>query len=586
MGGSCTKSSRVGVDNQLDVSAALLHAKRAVALSSEASAGGSQNSALERELDLLVQILQPSKRHPNALSQRSVTFSSMLTEDIAEHSDEDAPDEHVVDWLRETLEGGAANLHRAPSRSVSKELSTTEHADPAASQTSLWVLPEVMTRCLSGELIDQPLSFSEAASADALAALDSWDYDTLALQEASGGHALLLLGEALLERHGLYDACSVERATARRFFLALEACYGNNAYHNAMHGADVAVGVHRFLSKFGLLERLSKLQLLGALIGALAHDFNHPGSNNGHEVRARTERARTHADSSVLERHHLHSTFTLLAHPTFDLFGTMPTPDRDACRKLMIDMVLATDLAKHFEFLSTLRALAAEHGSAAAEAAAAAHSHHTTSHHLHILSHHGHGHVAHRHEGASSASGEWKSPFLSDALVDVPLLLSVAVKFADLGHCFKPLGLHKQWTERVTNEFWALGDRERSLGITVSPLCDRTTDTDVPKSQIGFFKFVCVPFYSVVADLIDPTMLPWLRVQANLQTWQLNGATFKKKFRATGQAAVLSRSITTVGTPAARNSARLAVMEHEGKGGGIDGKVKAATRHRRGSVNF
>jgi hypothetical protein len=94
MGGSCTKSSRVGVDNQLDVSAALLHAKRAVALSSEASAGGSQNSALERELDLLVQILQPSKRHPNALSQRSVTFSSMLTEDIAEHSDEDAPDEH------------------------------------------------------------------------------------------------------------------------------------------------------------------------------------------------------------------------------------------------------------------------------------------------------------------------------------------------------------------------------------------------------------------------------------------------------------------------------------------------------------
>ena len=78
----------------------------------------------------------------------------------------------------------------------------------------------------------------------------------------------------------------------------------------------------------------------------------------------------------------------------------------------------------------------------------------------------------------------------------------------------------KKWAERVTNEFWALGDRERQLGITLSPLCDRYTDSNVPESQIGFFKFICVPFYSIVADLIDPTMLPWLRVQAHLKAWE------------------------------------------------------------------
>jgi hypothetical protein len=95
----------------------------------------------------------------------------------------------------------------------------------------------------------------------------------------------------------------------------------------------------------------------------------------------------------------------------------------------------------------------------------------------------------------------------------------VAIKFADLGHCFKPFQMHKKWAQRVTNEFWALGDRERQLGIAVSPLCDRVRDSNVPESQIGFFKFICVPFYSIVADLIDPTMLPWLRVEANLQAW-------------------------------------------------------------------
>ena len=236
MGGSCTKTSRVGIDNQPD--AALLHAKRAVALASEVE--GCKNSALERELKMLLQCLQPSEQHPHALSKRSMTFSAMLSEDIKEHSDEEAPDANVVDWLRETLEGGAAS--RAPSRGVSKELAggtRSEGSIATPSPTSLWVLPDVMTRCLSGELLEQTLSISEAANADAQAALDSWDYDTLALQEASGGHALLLLGEALLDRHGLYDACSVERATARRFFLALEACYGENPCdHQA--GLDLA----------------------------------------------------------------------------------------------------------------------------------------------------------------------------------------------------------------------------------------------------------------------------------------------------------------------------------------------------------
>jgi hypothetical protein len=244
--------------------------------------------------------------------------------------------------------------------------------------------------------------------------------------------------------------------------------------------------VHYFIVNFGLTARLTKLELLAALVGAFVHDFNHPGTNNRHEVRAGTERALTHTDA-ILERHHLHSTFTLLATPAFDLFGAMPADDRELCRKLIVDMVLATDLKMHNDITSTLRTLAAQHGATAA--------------------------------GALPSLENFTSPFQAQALVGVPLLLAVALKFADLGHCFKPFHIHKHWAERITNEFWALGDRERQLGIAVSPLCDRDKDSNVPKSQIGFFNFICVPFYSIVADLIDPTMLPWLRVQANLQEW-------------------------------------------------------------------
>lgn len=84
-----------------------------------------------------------------------------------------------------------------------------------------------------------------------------------------------------------------------------------------------------------------------------------------------------------------------------------------------------------------------------------------------------------------------------DPSLDVMLLLNSAIKFADLNHSSKPLPLHLAWTSRITNEFWELGDKERQLGMPVSPLCDRKTDTNIPKSQIGFFQFVCVPYAEV-----------------------------------------------------------------------------------------
>ena len=72
----------------------------------------------------------------------------------------------------------------------------------------------------------------------------------------------------------------------------------------------------------------------------------------------------------------------------------------------------------------------------------------------------------------------------------------------------------------MTEEFYTLGDRERSLGLHPSPLCNRATDTNIPASQMGFFKFLCVPFYATVADLLDPKMTPWLRLKENYRAWK------------------------------------------------------------------
>jgi len=119
------------------------------------------------------------------------------------------------------------------------------------------------------------------------------------------------------------------------------------------------------------------------------------------------------------------------------------------------------------------------------------------------------------------------SPFKDESL-DVMLLLTTAIKFADLNHCSKPFIQHEAWTRRVTDEFWSLGDKERKLGVPLSPLCDREKDKNIAKSQLGFFQFICIPFYDVVGDLVDPSMPPLLQMQTNFAQWKEQAEAQKK----------------------------------------------------------
>ena len=114
---------------------------------------------------------------------------------------------------------------------------------------------------------------------------------------------------------------------------------------------------------------------------------------------------------------------------------------------------------------------------------------------------------------------EWPAPLHSDK-VSTETLLITAIKFADLGHCFKPWELHRSWSERVTEEFWRLGDLERTMGLPTGPLCDRQADHNIPKSQGGFFQFVCTPFYTAVASLLPPGAPFLAQLEANDKEWK------------------------------------------------------------------
>ncbi len=140
-------------------------------------------------------------------------------------------------------------------------------------------------------------------------------------------------------------------------------------------------------------------------------------------------------------------------------------------RALVIEMVLATDLSKHFDFVSQLK----------------------------------------------SAAERSLNPEVSP---DPSLVLTTSIKLCDLGHSFKGWDQHERWSGWVTEEFFLLGDREKAAGIAVSPLCDRQRDTNLPKNQLGFFEFLCYPFYKAVARVLPAAEVLLEPLEENFDEWR------------------------------------------------------------------
>lgn len=64
-----------------------------------------------------------------------------------------------------------------------------------------------------------------------------------------------------------------------------------------------------------------------------------------------------------------------------------------------------------------------------------------------------------------------------------PQVLQNMVHCADLSNPTKPLQLYRQWTDRIMEEFFRQGDRERERGMEISPMCDKH-NASVEKSQV------------------------------------------------------------------------------------------------------
>lgn len=99
------------------------------------------------------------------------------------------------------------------------------------------------------------------------------------------------------------------------------------------------------------------LEILAAIFAAAIHDVDHPGLTNQYLINSSSELALMYNDESVLENHHLAVAFKLLQNEDCDIFASLGKKPRQTLRKMVIDMVLATDMSKHMSLLADLKTM-------------------------------------------------------------------------------------------------------------------------------------------------------------------------------------------------------------------------------------
>jgi len=217
------------------------------------------------------------------------------------------------------------------------------------------------------------------------------------------------------------------------------------------------------------------------LLAAAIHDYEHEGVNNDFLVKTSSQKAILYNDRSPNENHHVAAAWLLLQSSECSFLENITVAEHRLLRRLVLNMVLGTDMAEHGNILKNFRSAV---------------------------------------ERISSDEPCSMSAFTITSESDAILTLQLALKCADLGHLSLQWSSHLKWVRRLEEEFFSQGDKERAMNLPeVSFLMDRN-NPGASDTQVGFFDFVVLPLFREFSSAF-PAMTPMLAgVDANYQRWK------------------------------------------------------------------
>ncbi|XP_061596423.1 high affinity cAMP-specific and IBMX-insensitive 3',5'-cyclic phosphodiesterase 8A isoform X3 [Cololabis saira] len=336
-----------------------------------------------------------------------------------------------------------------------------------------------------------PLSLNDIPPriAQTMESEDSWDFDIFNLESATLKRPLTYLGLKIFSRFGVCEYLNCPEATLRSWLQVIEANYhSSNPYHNSSHAADVLHATAYFLCKERVKQSLDPIDEVAALIAATVHDVDHPGRTNSFLCNAGSELAILYNDTAVLESHHAALAFQITTRDDkCNIFKNIERNEYRTLRQAIIDMVLATEMTKHFEhvnkFVNSINKPLA----------------------------------ALEENGGNSDEESVKSILTSPE--NRILVKRMLIKCADISNPCRPQELCIEWAGRISEEYFAQTDEEKRQGLpVVMPVFDRNT-CSIPKSQISFIDYFITDMFDAWDAFADlPNLMQHL--DNNFKYWK------------------------------------------------------------------
>ncbi|KAK5123317.1 hypothetical protein LTR85_002748 [Meristemomyces frigidus] len=353
-------------------------------------------------------------------------------------------------------------------------------------------------------------------------AVGSWHFPAHEFSMDELTYCALVMVEQLLQAPELKQY-SIPRPQLMTFLLAVRRQYKHQRevhYHNWRHAVDVTQSLYCFLldtrlcppssstqrkpKQLDAVERLlTPVDALILLTSAIGHDVGHPGVNNAFLIACNHPLAQLYNDKSVLENYHCAAYSQLLRRhwPSLSSIGSF--------RSTMISTILATDMQRHFEYMSNM------------------------------------GDLKQKVANSESDLSDWSD---KDREYARELMMALLMKAADISNVARPFDVSAHWARILMNEFARQGELESELGIPTCLFGGPPNKEDMlaaAQSQKGFMSLFGYPLFSGMHGVMPSVSCAIKELDNNQEIWDQKITHEKQRRDSGGDSAPLTFSSVT-----------------------------------------
>ncbi|XP_008935603.1 PREDICTED: cone cGMP-specific 3',5'-cyclic phosphodiesterase subunit alpha' isoform X2 [Merops nubicus] len=307
-------------------------------------------------------------------------------------------------------------------------------------------------------------------------------------------HGLITCGIRLFFEINVVEKFKVPAEVLTRWMYTVRKGYRDITYHNWRHGFNVGQTMFTLLMTGKIKKYYTDLEAFAMVAAAFCHDIDHRGTNNLYQMKSAAPLAKLHG-SSILERHHLEYSKTLLQDESLNIFQNLNKRQFETVLHLFEVAIIATDLALYFKKRTMFQKIV---------------------------------------DAIEKMETEEEAiKYISIDPTKKEVIMAMMMTGCDLSAITKPWEVQSKVALMVANEFWEQGDLERTvLQQQPIPMMDRNKGDELPKLQVGFIDFVCTFVYKEFSRFHKEITPMFDGLQNNRVEWKTRADEYDEKMKA------------------------------------------------------